>query len=65
MKLSLGEETFGDPYHIQVIRTVLTKNIAAKFPDMRDEIVQSFRDILAIDDGGTFIYRFYIYNESY
>ena len=56
MKLSLGEETFADPYHIPVIRTALTKNIAAKFPDMRDEIVESFQDVLALDDNGASIF---------
>jgi hypothetical protein len=64
MKLSLGEETFGDPYHIPVIRTALTKNIPAKFPEMRDEIVQSFRDTLAVDDSGAIIYPFCVCNGS-
>ena len=52
MKLSLGEEIFSDPYHIAVIRNTLTKNIAARFPDMRDEIVQSFHDVLDLEENG-------------
>jgi len=48
----MGEEIFADPYHISVIRSTLTKSIPARFPDMRDEIVQAFDDCVALENGG-------------
>ena len=35
-----------------MIRTVLSKKLAACFPDIHDEIVQSFEDVLALEDNG-------------
>lgn len=40
----MGPEVFLDPYHIEVIRTDLTKNIAAAFPELHDEVVTAFND---------------------
>lgn len=53
MKSTLGHEIFSDPYHIPVIRSALTKNLASRFPDIHDEIVQSFHDALNLEGDGT------------
>jgi hypothetical protein len=52
LKYTFGEEVITDPYHIPMIRTVLNKKLAACFPDIHDEIVQSFEDVLALEGNG-------------
>ncbi|KAG6380640.1 cytochrome P450 [Boletus reticuloceps] len=42
----LGREVYQNPYHIAVIRLHLTRNIEALYPEIRDEIVTSFRELL-------------------
>ncbi|KAI0783163.1 cytochrome P450 [Abortiporus biennis] len=47
--------TFGfdlerDTWHIDLIRTQLTRQIANTFPDMYDEVVSSFRDLIPAND---------------
>lgn len=39
---TMGSPIHDDPYHIEVVRGPLTRNIAAKFDDVRDEIVTAF-----------------------
>ncbi|KAG7449769.1 cytochrome P450 [Guyanagaster necrorhizus] len=41
---TLGSSLHSDPYHIDVVRSALTRNIAACFPVVRDEIEASFKD---------------------
>jgi len=53
MEYTFGEEVVADPYHILMIRTPLNKNLGVCFPDVRDEIVQSFDDVLALEGNGT------------
>ncbi|KAJ7196258.1 cytochrome P450 [Mycena pura] len=45
-----GIETFDNPFHIVTIRRHLTQNIARCFPQVRDELVHAFDDVLALDD---------------
>lgn len=42
-----------DAYHIPIVRTTLTRNIAAIFDDIRDEITTAFSDIVALKGDGT------------
>ncbi|KAK7049978.1 hypothetical protein VNI00_005409 [Paramarasmius palmivorus] len=44
VEYTLGEPIAHDPYHIPVVRGPLTKNLGAKFDEVRDEIVTSFND---------------------
>ncbi|KAJ7168733.1 cytochrome P450 [Mycena filopes] len=37
-----------NPYHHHTIRTNLTRNLHARFPDVRDEIVCAFNDVLRV-----------------
>ena len=40
-----------NPYHIAIIRTTLTGNLASLFPDIADEMRASFKDILGSSAG--------------
>jgi hypothetical protein len=53
MEHSLGPEVVVDPYHIGVIRAALNRNLASCYPDIQDEVVQSFAEVLALDGQGT------------
>jgi hypothetical protein len=52
MEHSLGLENVTDPFPAGVIRTALNRNLAACYPDIQDEVVQSFSDVLALDGSG-------------
>ena len=41
---TLGRPPRIDPYHIDVVRTPLTRNLGARFEDLRDEIKAAFAD---------------------
>ncbi|KAE9393369.1 hypothetical protein BT96DRAFT_978952 [Gymnopus androsaceus JB14] len=41
---TLGAEASNDPYHVAVVRTPLTRNLGARFDDLRDEIVLAVED---------------------
>lgn len=40
------ELAFDETYHIHVVRHALTKNIAARFPEVQDEINKAFSDLV-------------------
>ena len=51
-KYTLGRESSEDPYHIEVIRERLTRNLGALLPDVMDEIQHAFDEtIIARGDG--------------
>jgi hypothetical protein len=45
-RYTLGDEVHDNPYHIAVIRSQLTRNIGKVYPEIRDEVVTSFDEIL-------------------
>ncbi|PPR06488.1 hypothetical protein CVT26_004577 [Gymnopilus dilepis] len=47
---TLGREVQQDAYHISIIRNTLTKNIGARFPEIMDEIMSSFGDVIPATD---------------
>ncbi|KAJ7036533.1 cytochrome P450 [Mycena alexandri] len=47
-RYTLGRGCERDPYHPAVIRTSLTRNVGHRFPDVRDEILQSFNDLVPV-----------------
>lgn len=51
IEYTLGQRLLDNNYHISVIRTQLTRNLAAVFSEVRDEIVQSFLEIIPPTDG--------------
>ena len=45
-RYTLGDEVHDTPYHIAVIRTQLTRNIGKLYPEIRDEVVTAFDEVL-------------------
>ncbi|EMD34619.1 hypothetical protein CERSUDRAFT_86021 [Gelatoporia subvermispora B] len=48
-KYTLGRDTAEDPYHIEVIREKLTRNLATLLPDVMDEIQHAFNEFIPIE----------------
>ena len=49
----LGPEVHTDDLHVEVIKSQLTRNIAAQFPDVRDEIATAFPEYIPTKGNGT------------
>ena len=49
--VTLGLRANPDFYHINVIRTTLTRNIGIKFPDILDEISTAFNEHIPASGG--------------
>ncbi|KAJ7780167.1 cytochrome P450 [Mycena maculata] len=47
-RYTLGRGIERDPYHPTVIRTSLSRNVGNRFPDVRDEIVCAFSELLPL-----------------
>ncbi|KAF7378406.1 Cytochrome P450 monooxygenase 51 [Mycena sanguinolenta] len=47
---TIGYEQLHDPFQINVIRTAFTRNIAACFPVIREEIAAAFEDLIPAQD---------------
>ncbi|KAJ7247865.1 cytochrome P450 [Mycena haematopus] len=47
---TIGHEQHHDPYQIAVIRSAMTRNIGACFPDIRNEVVAAFEDLVPAKD---------------
>ena len=57
--LTFGSDLMGDDSHVDTVRTPLTRNIGAKFLDVRDEIIAAFTGhIPAQSNGITFRMHF-------
>ena len=48
---TLGKAVADDPWHVPVVRGALTRNIGAKFDDVREEIVAAFEDEMPATTG--------------
>ncbi|KAF8552682.1 cytochrome P450 [Imleria badia] len=46
VEYTLGPEVHHNPYHVAVVRSHLTRNIDVLYPEIRDEIVTSFAEVL-------------------
>lgn len=46
MEYTFGLSVQNDPYHISTVRSPLTRNLAAKFDDLKDEIIEAFTDYI-------------------
>ncbi|KAJ6567200.1 cytochrome P450 [Mycena vulgaris] len=47
--MTMGPNILGNPYHISVTRVGMTKNLDLRFNEVRDEIVRTFEDHLALE----------------
>ncbi|KAL0949829.1 hypothetical protein HGRIS_009864 [Hohenbuehelia grisea] len=52
---TLGPEFSSEHYHIQVVRAPLTRNLAARFADIQDEVARSFEDNVKFNQGDEWI----------
>ena len=52
MHYALGHEILGTDHHIVVVRSQLTRNIARLYPEIRDEIVTAFDEVLDLRGHG-------------
>ena len=52
MKQVIGRSVVENPYHQNTIRTSLTRNLHARFPEVRDEIACAFDEVLQLQDSG-------------
>lgn len=55
MRYTLGRAFDDSPYHIAVIRSPLTRNLSNRFDDIRDEIVESFKDHIPATEGEVYL----------
>ncbi len=51
MDYTFGRDARLDPYHAEVVRGTLTRNIASCFADIQDEIKAAFRDNIPMTEG--------------
>ncbi|KAJ7918487.1 cytochrome P450 [Mycena leptocephala] len=51
MEYTIGHEQHYDPYHIVVVRNPMTRNIGVCFPDIRNEVVAAFEDLVPATTG--------------
>ncbi|TDL22833.1 cytochrome P450 [Rickenella mellea] len=50
MGYTMGQELIDNSYHVAIIRTQLTRNLSSVFPQVRNEIVHSFQDLIPLTD---------------
>ncbi|KAK7044805.1 cytochrome P450 [Favolaschia claudopus] len=43
---TIGQEQHRDPFQVAVVRSTMTRNIGVCFPDIRDEVVAAFKDLI-------------------
>ena len=52
-RYTMGDEVHDIPYHVAVIRSQLTWNIGKMYPEIRDEVVTAFDEVLDLRGYGT------------
>jgi len=50
IEYTLSKDLHVDPYHVAVVRTQITRNIASRFSEVRDEIVAAFADHIPVQE---------------
>ena len=51
-RYTMGDEVHDIPYHIAVVRSQLTRNIGKMYPEIRDEVVTAFDEVLDLRGHG-------------
>ncbi|KAE9389795.1 cytochrome P450 [Gymnopus androsaceus JB14] len=46
VEYTLNKQLILDPYHVAIVRTPMTRNIATRFAEVRDETVAAFADLI-------------------
>ncbi|KAF9244079.1 cytochrome P450 [Melanogaster broomeanus] len=52
LEYTMGHDIHYKPYHIQIIRSQLTRSLGVLYPDIRDEVVTAFEEILDLEGNG-------------
>ncbi|KAG9310147.1 cytochrome P450 [Chiua virens] len=47
---TLGSEVYHNPYHIETVRSHLTRSLSTLYPEIRDEISVAFEEVLNLED---------------
>lgn len=63
--LAVGPEIHVDLYHVAVVRTLLTRNLGARFPDVQDEITGAFVDYIPAKNGKHIYHSFRLLAEDF
>ncbi|KAF8825453.1 hypothetical protein HHX47_DHR7000510 [Lentinula edodes] len=50
VEYTLSKEVVLHPYHVAIVRTPITRNIATRFAEVRDEMVSAFADLIPAKD---------------
>ncbi|KAJ4468686.1 cytochrome P450 [Lentinula edodes] len=50
VEYTLSKEVVLHPYHVAIVRTPMTRNIATRFAEVRDEMVSAFADLIPAKD---------------
>ena len=51
VKYTFGDDVKKDPYHIDIMRGRMTRNLTSTFPRLREEITAAFNTIIPPRDG--------------
>ncbi len=54
----VGRDVTDNHYHVEVVRSALTRSLVARFSDIRDEIVAAFNDNIPSKPGGRVAQRY-------
>jgi hypothetical protein len=57
VKYTMHPHLTDNPYHIDVIRVPLTRNIGARFADVHDEVQTVISEKIPVSDGASLSYR--------
>lgn len=49
---TLGREVLQNPYHVSILRSQLTRSLGVLYPEIRDEIITTFDDVLDLKGNG-------------
>lgn len=52
---TIGESNMSNPYHINIIKSQLRRNLGDMFGDLRDEIAHSFEDTIPTNGHGVYL----------
>ena len=48
---TMGPDVFSSSYHVEVVRSPLTRSLVARFPDVNDEIRSAFEEYVPQTEG--------------
>lgn len=51
MDYTMGPELHFDQYHVDVVKSSLTRSLVERFSDVQDEIASAFRELVPVTEG--------------